>query len=231
MKSNNPLKYKQLHISVAGVMVGLFRVLLLTWVSSLLLTESELIQALRAQNEQALRILIRDYSDRVYNVVLNLVQSKEDAEELYSDVFLEVFHSIGKFKDGSSLYTWIYRITVNKSLDHLRKKKRKKRLTGLLSLTFLQQERGLEPGHFEHPGILLEQKENAALLYAALDRLPERQKAAYVLRHIEGRSQPEIAAILETSVPSVESLLSRSKAGLKKILSNHFESNEGKKNK
>ncbi|UTW62980.1 sigma-70 family RNA polymerase sigma factor [bacterium SCSIO 12741] len=196
------------------------------------LTESELIEALRAKSEIALRQLIQDYSDRVYNVVLNLVQNKEDAEELYSDVFLEVFQSISKFRDGSSLYTWVYRIAVNKSLDHLRKKKRKKRLASIFSLSFLQEERGLEPAHFDHPGVLLEQKENAALFYAALNQLPERQKAAYVLRHIEGRSQPEIAEILETSVSSVESLLSRSKAGLKKIVSNHFHFSEGnRKNK
>lgn len=62
----------------------------------------------------------------VYNVALNYVQNIEDAEEITQDVFLKVHESLASFKKNSTIKTWIYRITINQSLDFLKKKKAKK---------------------------------------------------------------------------------------------------------
>ena len=70
----------------------------------------------------------------VYNTAISLLQNAEDAEDTAQEVFMQVYESIGSFKEASKFSTWIYRITVSKSLDHLRKKKRKKRFAFVQSL-------------------------------------------------------------------------------------------------
>ncbi len=147
------------------------------------------------------------------------MQNKEDAEDLTQEVFIEVFHSLEKFKQESSLSTWIYRITVNKSLDFLRKKNRKKRFGFMTSLFHKEtSEVNFDKGHFDHPGILLEKKENARILFEAIDLLSENQKTAFILFHVEELSQKEIAAIMNLSPKAIESLIQRAKTTLREKL-------------
>lgn len=119
--------------------------------------------------------------------------------------------------------TWIYRITVNKCLDFLRKKNRKKRFGFMMELFHTDSgEVSIDKAHFDHPGILMEKKENARLLFAAIDLLKENQKTAFVLFHIEELSQKEIAEIMELSPKAVESLIQRAKAVLREKLGNYY---------
>jgi len=189
------------------------------------LSETEFIHLLKNRNEQAFQQLIVEQRGRVFNTCLNFLQSREDAEDVCQDVFVEVLQSISKFKGESQLSTWIYRITVTKSLEFLRKKSRKKRFGFLQSLTG---ENDIElnlQGNFDHPGIQLENKELSKILFAAIEKLPERQKVAFLLNKTENLSYSEIAEVLEISVSSVESLLFRAKQGLQKILGNYYENN------
>lgn len=179
--------------------------------------ENELIQALREGHESALRELIRSFGDRVYNTALGFVQDRSDAEEVTQDVLLKVFQSIGRFREASGLGTWIYRITVRQSQDLVRKRSRRKRF----SLIGAQSEEA-DPGEFNHPGVLAEQKENAALLFRAIRQLPEQQQAAWLLQRTEGLSQQQVADIMHISTGAVESLLQRAKANLRKILTENF---------
>ena len=151
------------------------------------------------------------------------MQNTEDAEDITQEVFIEVFHSLEKFKRESSLSTWIYRITVNKSLDYLRKKKRKKRFGFMTSLFHKETgEVSIDIGHFDHPGVLLENKEKAKVLFGMIDLLSENQKTAFILFHLEELSQKEIAAIMHISPKAVESLIQRAKAGLREKLRNIY---------
>lgn len=119
--------------------------------------------------------------------------------------------------------TWIYRITVNKCLDFLRKKNRKKRFGFMMELFHRDSgEVSIDKAHFDHPGILMEKKENARLLFAAIDLLKENQKTAFVLFHIEELSRKEIAEIMELSPKAVESLIQRAKAVLREKLGNYY---------
>lgn len=160
---------------------------------------------------------------RVYNTAISFLQNREDAEDITQDVFIEVYYSLEKFKQQSALSTWIYRITVNKSLDLLRKKNRKKRF-GFMSSIFNSEtgEINLDKGHFDHPGILLEKKENARILFAAIEVLSENQKTAFILFHIEELSQKEIAVIMDLSPKAVESLIQRAKGVLREKLGNLY---------
>lgn len=159
------------------------------------------------------------HKTRVFNTAISFVQNHEDAEDLTQEVFIEVYRSLSQFKEQSALSTWIYRITVNKSLDHLRKKNRHKRF-GFLSSLFYEDSGEVmhDKPHFDHPGILLENKEKARHLFTAMETLPENQKTAFILFNIEDLSQKQIAEIMDTSPKAVESLIGRAKQNLRSKL-------------
>ena len=153
----------------------------------------------------------------VFNLALSYVQNSEDAEEITQDVFLSVHQSISTFKAQANIKTWIYRITINKSLDFLKAKKRQKRFSHFTSLFF---ENSSEPKYlgsdFNHPGIILEEKEAFVQLFSAINLLPDSQKTVLILSKIEDKSQKEIAEIMNISVKAVESLFQRAKNNIEK---------------
>lgn len=143
------------------------------------------------------------------------------------EVFVQVFHSIKDFKGDCKLSTWLYRIAVTKSLDFLRARKRKKRFAFVQSLFSTDSNEPLaEQATFVHPGVQLENKERARILFKAIDKLPENQKIAFTLNKTEGLSYQEIAEIMELSLSSVESLLFRAKSNLQKYLENYYKNKD-----
>lgn len=187
-----------------------------------MLNEDTLVQELKQGNEVAFKQLVDSYQNMVYNTCLAIVKSEEDAEDLAQEVFVQVFQSINSFKGESKLSTWIYRIATTKSLDFERKKKRKKRFGFMRSIFGDDSQVVINPPDFHHPGVLLDQKENAGILFKAIDQLPENQRMAFILNKVEGLSYQEVSEVLETSVSSIESLLHRAKNNLKKILEKDY---------
>ncbi len=184
----------------------------------------DLIIEIAKGNQQAFRQLYEDFQTRVYNTSLSYLQNAEEAEEACQDVFVEVYQSAGKFRSDAQVSTWIYRITINKCLDRIRYKQRQKRFAFITSI--LHKETG-ELLHdipvFHHPGVALEQKENAATLFKAIKELPENQQTAFILKQAEGLPQKEIAEIMNMTEKAVESLMQRAKAGLRKSLGYFYE--------
>jgi RNA polymerase sigma-70 factor (ECF subfamily) len=158
----------------------------------------------------------------VYNTALSIVQIEADAEDITQEVFIKVYEKIDGFKGTSQLSTWIYRITVNKALDFEKKKKRQKN-GGLIRRLLVGREEN-EPVDFNHPGVLLDNKERAAVLFKALKKLPDNQRVAFTLHKIEGLPYQEISEIMQISLFAVESLMVRAKNGLKKILEQYYQS-------
>ena len=158
----------------------------------------------------------------VYNTAIGFLQNAQDAEDTAQEVFIQVFESIMSFKEESKFSTWIYRITVSKSLDHLRKKKRKKRFAFLQSLYGQNDGLIIEPPDFFHPGIKMENKENAAVLFKIIEQLPANQKTAFVLNKIENLSYAEISEIMKSSESAVDALLQRAKKNLRKNLKDYY---------
>ena len=181
--------------------------------------EITILRKIAEGDRKAFQVLYGSYSSRVYNTALSYLQNAEDAEEITQDVFLEIHRSAGKFEERSSVSTWIYRIAVSKSLDKLKHRKRKKRAAILLRIFGPTGEIEHDVPNFDHPGVLLERKEEARLLFQAIDQLPEKQKAAYVLTYAEALPTKEVAEILQLSTKAVESLLQRAKVNLRKYLS------------
>jgi RNA polymerase sigma factor (sigma-70 family) len=191
------------------------------------MTETEWLIKLREGDEKSFRELVGRFRDRVYNTALGLLQHPENAEDVTQEVFVEVFRSVGRFKGESAISTWIYRITVQKSLEHIRNSRRKKRSGILLSLFGKEDQVSIQADKpFFHPGIRLENKERASILFHAISQLPLNQQTVFTLQKVEGLSQTEIAAILKTSVSSVESLMFRARQNLRTMLSDYYEKNE-----
>jgi len=169
--------------------------------------------------------IYKQFSKLVFNLALQYVQNTEDAEEITQDVFLTVHQSLKLFQQNSEIQTWIYRIAINKSLDFIKAKNRKKRFAFITSLFHDDGNELKNLGHnFNHPGILLEQKEALKSLFQQINALPYNQKTALILSKLEQKSQKEVAEIMKLSIKAVESLLQRAKTNLAKKIN----SSEGK---
>ncbi|TNE69301.1 MAG: RNA polymerase sigma factor [Bacteroidetes bacterium] len=189
--------------------------------------ETALINGLRSGETAAYEELVRVFQEKVLNTSLGFLPRMEDAEDITQEVFLEVFRSVGAFKEGARLSTWIYRITVNKCLEALRRRKRHKRYAFFQALVGLEDDRAQAlPDQLNHPGIQLEQQERARVLYQAMDRLPEKQRAAFILHKVEGLSHREIGAALDINIPAVESLVHRARKNLQKTLTTYYKNDQ-----
>ncbi len=191
------------------------------------LNEPAFISLLKEGDSKAYQYLIDAYKKTVYNICLNLLQNMEDAEDISQEVFVSVFQSISQFKGDSKLTTWLYRIAVTKSLDFIRMKKRKKRFGFMRSIFGDESNEPIyDQPNFSHPGVLLENKERTEILFMAINKLPEKQKATFILNKLDQLSYLEVAEVMNISVSSVESLLFRAKQNLQKTLSNYYNENE-----
>jgi RNA polymerase sigma-70 factor (ECF subfamily) len=186
------------------------------------LDERILVERLKQGDEAAFKIIVETWQDMVFNTAIGIVQNAEDAEDISQEVFVQVYNSVNSFKGDSKFSTWLYRITITKSLDHERRKKRKKRFAFVKSIFGEESEVVINPPDFHHPGVAMDQKENAAALFKAIDQLPENQKIAFTLHKVEGLSYQEVSEVMKTTVSSVESLMHRAKNNLKKNLEEYY---------
>ena len=187
------------------------------------MNEQLLIQQLHLGVESAFAHLVETYQHLVYNTVLSIIQSREDAEDVAQEVFIQVYQSIKQFKGESKLSTWMYRIAITKSLDWQRKKTRKKRFAIVERLFGSNDEStGYDPPEFNHPGVVIENKEKATILFKAMMNLPENQKIAFTLNKVEGLSYFEVAEVMQVTEASVEALLHRAKQNLRKELKSFY---------
>ena len=190
------------------------------------MSEETFILRLKSGDREAYSELVSTFSDQVFNTALGLMQNREDAEDIAQEVFAEVFQSVSRFRQQSRLSTWIYRITVTKSLELIRSRQRNKRSGIVLSL-FGREHLIPDPGNepFYHPGVNLENKEMSAVLFGAIRQLPLNQRTAFTLNKIEDLSYAELSEVMNVSVSSVESLLFRAKQRLREILGGYYEKN------
>ncbi len=169
--------------------------------------------------------IVENLQEKVRNTCFRYVNNVEDADDIAQEVFIQVYESMSHFREESQISTWIYRITVNKSLDFLRSKKRKKRFGQLTSL-FRSTEEGeefVEIPSYGTPEQELEDKERKEVLDWALSKLPDNQKTAIILSKYEGFSNKEITEIMDMSLSAVEALMHRAKKNLQKQLKDYFE--------
>jgi RNA polymerase sigma-70 factor, ECF subfamily len=156
--------------------------------------ELELVERFHAGDEQAFNILTLRYQEKIYWVVRRLISDHDEADDIVQDVFIRAYHSLKTFKGESSVYTWLYRIAVNLSLNEIRRKKIRK--------TFSLDDSAAEQHSTDDdtPSEALERQEQSLMIKKAIDLLPEKQKKVFVLRYYEELPYEEIAKIVKTSV-------------------------------
>lgn len=184
-----------------------------------------LTRRLKTGEAGAFKELVERYQDRVLNTCYRFLLNREDAEDTAQEVFIEVHRSIGSFREDAKISTWIYRIAVTRSLDAIRKHRRKKRFAPMKSLFGLQEEgKDIPDTGDTDPPDNLEQEQQMQILKDAVDSLPESQRIAFTLSKIDGLRNKEITAVMGLSLSAVEALVHRAKKNLRKKLHRHYES-------
>ncbi len=176
-----------------------------------------LVEKVLSGDEEAFKHLFDKYHQDIFNLCFRMLHDAQEAEDITQEVFLKVFLNIKKFRGESKVSTWLFRITVNLCLNHLRWKK----YTRFLSLDFLL-EKGKQEAQEQERGPLekLTCKEERILVENAVDSLPKNQRIAVILHHYMDFSYKEISETMGLSVASVRSLLFRAKHHLQKKLKN-----------
>ena len=158
--------------------------------------------------------IFSEYQKMVFNLALHYVQQVEDAEEIAQDVFVKIYQKLDEFKHESNLKTWIYRITINQSLDFIKAKQSQKRKVFQRMFSWNDVPTKQYPVNNYHPGVMLEQKEDYDQLFNTLNSLPNNQKTVLILLKIEQKSQKETAEIMGLNIKALESLFQRAKNNL-----------------
>jgi RNA polymerase sigma-70 factor (ECF subfamily) len=186
--------------------------------------EQQLVIDLQAGDEKAFRHLVGKYQQQVFRTAMGFVHDGSEADDITQEVFVDVFRSVHGFRREASLSTWIYRMTVNRSLNWLRSRKRKGFFQRIEA--FFQDDADWtgepEADCSIHPETVMGNRETAEALKQALDSLPENQRTAFVLYHYEGLTYKEIAFVMKVSLASVESLIHRARKNLQKKLMNFY---------
>lgn len=171
--------------------------------------------------------IVKQNQEKVRNICFRYVNNVDDSDDIAQEVFIQVFKSISHFREEAQISTWVYRIAVNKSLDFIRSKNRKKRFAQLTSIfKFEEEETIIEIPSYDTPDKDLDDKERKEVLDFALNKLAKNQRTAIVLSKYEGFSNTEIAKIMDLSLSAVEALIHRAKKNLHKELYNYFEKNK-----
>ncbi|OYD14412.1 hypothetical protein CH333_08010 [candidate division WOR-3 bacterium JGI_Cruoil_03_44_89] len=171
--------------------------------------DKELIGKIVEGDEVAFEEIVKKYERRVWNTIYRYIGESDEVEDVAQEVFIKVWRHAKSFKGKSKFSTWLYRIVVNQCLNYRGRHKEKP-----ASLDEIM-EHGRTPDSLK---VEIGDEEKPKIVRRAIDELPERQRIALVLSRFEGKSYREIAQIMGVSLSSVESLIFRARAILKKKL-------------
>ncbi|HTR40200.1 MAG TPA: sigma-70 family RNA polymerase sigma factor [Pseudomonadales bacterium] len=184
--------------------------------------EKVLVDRAQRGDLQAYDELVKRYQERIYATVYHMTSNHEDANDLAQESFVKAFQALKSFKGGSSFYTWLYRIAVNKTINFLKQRKNRQHmslndldfnaehdpdLVALISDKTPRREVGLTE---------LQEKLNAALL-----KLSDSHRMAVVLHDVQGLSHEEIAKIMKCNIGTVRSRLFYARQQLQALLADY----------
>lgn len=175
--------------------------------------DSDLIAAALRGDRSAFEGLVWRYQDRLYAAMVQVTNSPEEAEDVVQDAFVRAFLKLDTFQNNSQFFTWLYRIAFNSALSRMRRKR------GVTSLDQAREEVGQEPvDQIDGPDARIMQDERVKMVQVALQRLSDDHRSILVLREMEDHPYETIADILEISIGTVRSRLSRARTQLRLVL-------------
>lgn len=175
--------------------------------------ELQLIKGAKNGEQYCFEQLILTYEKQVYNIAFQYLKNQESAKDVSQEIFIKVYKSINKFNEKSKFSTWLYRITVNTCLDHIRKNKH---IVTEVSYQ-IDENRDINSDNLNPEAEILN-KEKKEILYNSINQLKKEYKTFIILRDIQGFSYKEISNITQTSIGTVKSSLSRAREKLKTML-------------
>lgn len=187
--------------------------------------ERILLEKIKNKDEQTFHFFVEKHHKLVLNICNNILNNYDDAMDVSQEVFIKFYESAESFRGDSKISTWLYRISVNKSLNFLRAKKKNKWFSSL-DVLFNDENKTIDPEDQElKPGEDLEQNENKKALYYALNKLPEKQRIAISLNNFDDLSYKEISEVMEIPVSEVGVLINRGKKKLHKEIIDYYKKN------
>jgi RNA polymerase sigma factor (sigma-70 family) len=185
--------------------------------------EMDLVRRAQGGDLEAYDELVRRYQERIYATVYHMTSNHEDANDLAQDSFIKAFQALRSFKGGSSFYTWLYRIAVNKTINFLKQRKNRVHmslndldfntennpdLVALISDKTPRRDAGLKE---------LQEKLNAAML-----KLSEPHRLVVVLHDVQGMSHEEVAEVMDCNIGTVRSRLFYARQQLQSLLTDYL---------
>ena len=185
--------------------------------------EMDLVRRAQTGDLAAYDDLVKRYQERIYATVYHMTSNHEDANDLAQDSFIKAFQALKSFKGGSSFYTWLYRIAVNKTINFLKQRKNRMHmslndldfntennpdLVALISDKTPRRDAGLKE---------LQEKLNAAML-----KLSEPHRIVVVLHDVQGMSHEEVAQVMDCNIGTVRSRLFYARQQLQSLLTDYL---------
>lgn len=179
--------------------------------------DAVLVESARSGDMNAFSRLVLKYQDRVLNTCWRVCGRQEDAEDLAQETFLKAMESIGSFRQQSGFYTWLFRIAVNVSISHRRRRARALKLSLHADDGQLEAQAVRPAGRIagQDPSARLTAMETQQLVADGLSGLDDDQRAIIVLRDVEGLDYQQISEVLELPVGTVKSRLHRARLELR----------------
>ncbi|MFN0055623.1 MAG: sigma-70 family RNA polymerase sigma factor [Planctomycetales bacterium] len=165
--------------------------------------------------------LVVRYQDRLFNMLVNVLGSREDARDVAQETFISAFQKLHTFKGRSAFYSWLFRIAMNSAVSRQRKRRRVP-----VSIDAARAQSGLEPTDphaDQYPGFALETAERQEAVRAALAELPEEFRTVLVLKEMEDLKYEEIAEVVGCPVGTVRSRIHRARSELRTRLASLLE--------
>lgn len=178
------------------------------------MTDKEIIYLYnKGQHEMAFNLIVKNYSEKIYHHIRRFVYSHDDADDMTQEVFIKIWAALPSFRADAQLFTWIYRIATNESLNFLRKQKLRTILSLDSSDSILVKKLESDE-HFNGDKI-------QTALQKAIIKLPEKQRVVFNLRYFDEMKYEDIAEITGTSVGALKASYHHAYNKIKETLLNH----------
>ncbi len=180
--------------------------------------DAELVTQAKQGKMEAFELLVNRYQQRVANVISKFVKDRHEIQDVAQEVFIKVFRALPNFRGDSSFYTWIYRIAVNTSKNHLVSRSRRIQNTQVEFEEAESFNTNEDQRNLDTPDAVYARGELEQTMSKAISMLPEDLKAAIILREVDGLSYDEIAAKMDCPIGTVRSRIFRARDAIDQAL-------------
>ena len=176
--------------------------------------DQELVQRVQAGDKNAFDVLIIKYQQRIINVITGFVHDPVEAQDVAQEAFVKAYRAIPNFRGDSAFYTWLYRIAINTSKNHLAARARRPPTSDVDAADATNVYDAPELKEFETPESNLVSDELEQAIHQAIDELQEDTATAIKLREFEGMSYEEISEAMECPIGTVRSRIFRAREAI-----------------